>query len=62
MNSLRPEPGTSIAIYGGSAVGLSSVMAAKIMGLKHIIVVDLHQNRLDLAKELGATHVLNGKK
>ncbi|MGJ9460670.1 NAD(P)-dependent alcohol dehydrogenase [Oceanobacillus sp. CF4.6] len=61
MNSLRPEPGTSIAIYGGGAVGLSAVMAAKIMGLKHIIVVDLHQNRLDLAKELGATHVLNGK-
>jgi aryl-alcohol dehydrogenase len=61
MNSLRPEPGTSIAIYGGGAVGLSAVMAAKIMGLKHIIVVDLHQNRLDLAMEIGATHVLNGK-
>lgn len=61
MNSLRPEPGTSIVIYGGGAVGLSSVMAAKIMGLKHIIVVDLHQSRLDLAKELGATHTLNGK-
>lgn len=61
MNSLRPEPGTSIAIYGGGAVGLSAVMAAKIMGLKHIIVVDLHENRLELAKELGATHTLNGK-
>lgn len=61
MNTLRPEPGSSIAIYGGGAVGLSAVMAAKIMGLKDIIVVDLHQNRLDLAMELGATHVLNGK-
>lgn len=61
MNTLKPEPGTSIAIYGGGAVGLSAVMAANIIGLKHIIVVDLHQNRLDLAKELGATHVLNGK-
>ena len=61
MNTLRPEPGTSIAIYGGGAVGLSAVMAAKIVGLKDIIVVDLHQNRLDLAMELGATHVLNGK-
>lgn len=61
MNSLRPEPGTSIAIFGGGAVGLSAVMAAKIMGLKHIIVVDLHESRLELAKELGATHVLNGK-
>lgn len=61
MNTLRPEPGTSIAIYGGGAVGLSAVMAAKIMGLKDIIVVDLHQNRLELAIELGATHALNGK-
>lgn len=61
MNSLRPEPGTSIAIYGGGAVGLSAVMAAKIMGLKDIVVVDIHKNRLDLAKELGATHTLNSK-
>lgn len=61
FNSLSPEPGSSIAIYGGGAVGLSSVMAAKIIGLKHIIVIDLHKSRLDLAKELGATHVLNGK-
>jgi aryl-alcohol dehydrogenase len=61
MNSLSPEPGTSIVIYGGGAVGLSAVMAAKILGLKDIIVVDLHQNRLELAKELGATHTLNGK-
>ncbi|QMU28154.1 NAD(P)-dependent alcohol dehydrogenase [Adhaeribacter radiodurans] len=61
MNILHPEPGTSLAIYGGGAVGLSAVMAAKIMGLKDIIVVDLHKNRLDLAMELGATHVLNGK-
>lgn len=61
MNTLRPEPGTSIAIYGGGAVGLSAVMAAKIMGLKDIIVVDLHKNRLDLALELGANHVLNCK-
>ena len=61
MNTLRPEPGSSIAIYGGGAVGLSAVMAAKIVGLKDIIVVDLHQNRLDLAMELGVPHVLNWK-
>ena len=61
FNTLSPEPGTSIAIYGGGAVGLSAVMAAKIIGLKNIIVIDLHQNRLDLAMELGATHALNGK-
>jgi aryl-alcohol dehydrogenase len=61
LNSLKPEFGTSIAIFGAGAVGLAAVMAAKIIGCQNIIVVDLHQSRLDLAKELGATHVLNGK-
>lgn len=61
MNSLRPEPGSSIAIFGAGAVGLSAVMAANLLGLKNIIVVDIHDNRLDLAKELGATHALNSK-
>lgn len=36
-------------------------MAAKIAGCQHIIAVDVHENRLALAKELGATHTLNGK-
>lgn len=62
MNSLKPEPGSSIVIYGAGAVGLSAVMAAKIMGLRDIIVVDIHENRLELAEELGATHSLNGSK
>lgn len=61
FNSLKPEFGSSIAIFGGGAVGLSAVMAAKIIGCRTIIVVDVHNNRLELAKELGATHVLNGK-
>lgn len=61
MNSLHPEPGTSIAIYGSGAVGLSAVMAANLLGLKYIIVVDIHENRLEIAKELGATHAINSK-
>ncbi|MFJ7726449.1 NAD(P)-dependent alcohol dehydrogenase [Neobacillus sp. NPDC097160] len=59
LKALKPEFGTSIAIYGCGAVGLSAVMAAKIAGCKNIIAVDIHQNRLELAKELGATHALN---
>ncbi len=58
MNSLKPEPGSSIAIYGAGAVGLSAVMAANLLGLKNIIVIDIHENRLELAKELGAAHAL----
>jgi len=61
LNRLKPEFGSSIVIYGAGAVGLSAVMAAKIVGCQHIIAVDVHDSRLELAKELGATHTLNGK-
>ncbi|WP_201594616.1 NAD(P)-dependent alcohol dehydrogenase [Psychrobacter fulvigenes] len=61
LNRLKPEFGSSIVIYGAGAVGLSAVMAAKIIGCQHIIAVDVHYSRLELAKALGATHVLSGK-
>lgn len=61
LSYFKPEFGSTIAIYGAGAVGLSGIMAAKIAGCKTIIAVDLHENRLELAKELGATHVINGK-
>lgn len=61
LNRLKPEFASSIVVYGAGAVGLSAVMAAKIAGCQHIIAVDVHDNRLALAKELGATHTLNGK-
>lgn len=62
LNKLKPEFGSTIAIYGAGAVGLSAVMAAKIIGCKTIIAVDVHDSRLELAKELGATHAFNGSK
>jgi len=61
FNVLQPPPGSAIAIFGAGAVGLAAVMAAKIAGCATISVVDLHRNRLELARELGATQVGNGK-
>lgn len=61
LNRLKPEFGTSIAVYGCGAVGLSAIMAARIAGCPRIFAVDIHDNRLDLARELGATHAFNGK-
>ena len=62
FNALKPEFGSSIAIYGAGTVGMSAIMAAKIIGCSTIIAVDVHDHRLELAKELGATHVINGSK
>lgn len=59
LNYLKPEFATDIVIFGTGAVGLSAIMAAKIAGCDHIIAVDIHDNRLALAKELGATETIN---
>jgi aryl-alcohol dehydrogenase len=59
LNVMKPKPGDSLAVFGVGAVGLSSVMAAKIAGCDPIIAVDVHAHRLALARELGATHAID---
>ena len=61
MNSLRVPAGASIAIFGTGAVGMAAVMAARIVGAHPIIGVDIHPMRLQLALELGATHVIENR-
>ncbi|MTT31116.1 alcohol dehydrogenase catalytic domain-containing protein [Terrilactibacillus sp. BCM23-1] len=53
------QPGSTIAIMGMGPVGLMAVVAAKAYGASTIIVTDLEKLRLDAAKEMGATHVIN---
>ncbi|KAH7217114.1 hypothetical protein BKA60DRAFT_609067 [Fusarium oxysporum] len=55
FNTLNVKPGTSIAIFGVGSVGLAAVMAAKARKASRIIAIDLQPERLELAKELGAT-------
>ncbi len=59
MNALKPQAGSSIAIFGAGSVGLSAVMAARIVGCSRIIAVDINPGRLELAVELGATHTID---
>jgi aryl-alcohol dehydrogenase len=61
LNVLKPQPGSSVAVFGAGSVGLAAVMAARIAGCATIFAVDLHDNRLELARELGATHVCREK-
>jgi len=60
LNVLRPDAGATVAVFGAGAVGLSAIMAAVISGCTTIVGVDIKPNRLELARELGATHVVNG--
>jgi aryl-alcohol dehydrogenase len=61
LNALRVSAEASIAIFGTGSVGLAAVMAAKIAGAAPIIAVDVNPDRLALAAELGATHILDGR-
>jgi aryl-alcohol dehydrogenase len=61
INSLQVGAGDSIAIFGVGGVGLSAVMAARIVGATRIIAVDINPARLALALELGATDAVNPK-
>jgi aryl-alcohol dehydrogenase len=54
------RPGESIAVFGVGTVGLSAVMAAKLVGATTIVAVDLLASRRELAMEFGATHEVDG--
>ncbi|QLG63889.1 NAD(P)-dependent alcohol dehydrogenase [Halorarum salinum] len=55
INTLDPQAGSSIAVFGAGSVGLSAVMAADLKGCTEIVTVDLKPDRLAKAEELGAT-------
>lgn len=59
LNVLNPHAGSSFAVFGTGAVGFSGLLAAKVAGCATIIAVDVVGSRLQLARELGATHVVN---
>ncbi|WNG60053.1 NAD(P)-dependent alcohol dehydrogenase [Archangium gephyra] len=55
LEAFRLEDGQQLAVYGAGAVGLAAIMAARVAGAARIIAVDLNAERLELARELGAT-------
>jgi len=55
------KPGDSAVIIGAGKIGLGNMLVAKAAGAYPIFVVDIHQNRLDIAKQMGADFVLNAK-
>jgi aryl-alcohol dehydrogenase len=58
---MAPQAGQSFAVFGVGGVGLSGLMAARIAGCDPIVAVDVHPQRLKLARELGATHTLESR-
>lgn len=52
-------PGKTVAIVGAGPVGLSALITSKLYSPKEIIIIDFDDNRLKVAKELGATYCVN---
>lgn len=54
------KPGQKVVILGAGCIGLMTLQACKVMGASEIVVSDVIGKRLDMAKKLGASAVVNG--
>jgi S-(hydroxymethyl)glutathione dehydrogenase/alcohol dehydrogenase len=60
-NPIHIKPGESVTIVGCGGLGLAAIQGAKLSGAGTIIAVDLHEEKLSLAKTMGATHVIQNR-
>jgi aryl-alcohol dehydrogenase len=61
INELKPILNSTLVVLGTGAVGAGAIMAGRVAGCSRVIAVDIHPSRLELAKELGATDIINTK-
>jgi S-(hydroxymethyl)glutathione dehydrogenase/alcohol dehydrogenase len=59
LNTAKVEPGSTVAVFGAGGVGLAAIQGARIAGARMIIAIDMIESKLALAKELGATHIVD---
>ena len=59
INTARVEAGSSVLVIGCGGVGLNCIQGAVLAGAERIIAVDLKANKLEYAKQFGATDVLD---
>ncbi len=57
-NTAGVAAGSTVAVFGCGGVGLGAIQAARLVGAKQIIAVDLGDNKLEYARRFGATHCL----
>ena len=57
----KVKPGSTVAIVGAGPVGLATLLTAQFFSPSKIIMIDLDDNRLQTARSLGATHLINSK-
>lgn len=60
-NTARVKQGASVAVFGCGGVGLSAIQGARIAGAQTIVAVDVHSDKLALARIVGATHTVDAR-
>ena len=61
LNTAKVQPGDSVAVFGMGGIGLSVVQGAVMAGASRIIVIDINEDKFEMAKMLGATDCINPK-
>ena len=59
LNSAKVKPGDTVAVFGAGGIGSCSIIAASAMDAEKIIALDFVDHKLELAQQIGATHVVN---
>lgn len=59
VNRGEPLPTDKVVIFGAGPIGLGALIWLKLRGVDHVVVADVQQDRLDLAKRMGADAVLD---
>jgi len=59
FHAAQVTPGSTVAVAGCGGVGMSIVQGARIAGAAQIIAIDIDPHKLDIARSVGATHVIN---
>jgi len=62
FNESKVIPGSTVAIFGIGGIGLNILQGAALVNTLKIIAVDIYVHKLDIARQFGATHVINAKK
>lgn len=59
LNTAQVKPGSTVAVFGAGGVGLGVIQGARIAGALRIIAVDISENKLKTAMDLGATDIVD---
>jgi S-(hydroxymethyl)glutathione dehydrogenase/alcohol dehydrogenase len=62
LNTARVPAGKSLAVFGTGGIGLNAIQGGRIANAYPLIAVDVADNKLEYAHEMGATHTINGSR